>query len=80
MNIEQIIQDSSTLSQTANGGRLSHHLSKIVVGEITSIDTILQKTGLKAVMVNCGSEVLTTTCSADNLRLGMKTAFAKILY
>lgn len=78
MNIEQIIHDSSTLSQAAHDGQLSHHLSKIVVGEITTIDTILQKTGLKAVMVNCGSEVLTTTCSADNLRVGMKTAFAKL--
>jgi len=78
MNIELSITDSHSQSHSIDEDRTIHHLSRIVVGEITAIDTVLQSTGLKVVVVDCGSETLTTACTADNLRLGMKTAFAKL--
>ena len=78
MNIAINLDKASSKATPGGNNRLTQQLSQIVVGEITAIDTVLQSTGLKAVMVNCGSEVLTTACTADNLRLGMKTAFAKL--
>ncbi len=53
-------------------------MSKVVVGEITSIDTIIQSKGLKGVTVDCGNQLYRTVSTADNLKIGMKTAFAKL--
>ncbi len=53
-------------------------LNRIVVGEITSIDTILISEGLQGVMVDCGTSVYKTVSTKKNLRIGMKTAFAQL--
>ncbi len=53
-------------------------LDKIVVGEITSIDTILRSEGLQGIMVDCGTCLLKTVSTKKNLKVGMKTAFAQL--
>lgn len=54
------------------------NLDKIVVGEITSIDTILKSEGLQGVMVDCGTSLLKTVSTKKNLKVGMKAAFAQL--
>jgi len=52
------------------------HLNRVVVGEIISIDTILQSSGLKDITVDCGDRSYKTVTTTDDLHVGMKTAFA----
>ncbi len=52
------------------------YLNRVVIGEIISITTILQSTGLKDVTVDCGERSYRTVSTAKELQIGMKTAFA----
>lgn len=51
-------------------------LNRVVVGEVTAIRTILQSSGLKDVTVDCGDRCYRTVSTADEIQVGMKTAFA----
>lgn len=51
-------------------------LNRVVVGEIVAITTILQSSGLKDITVDCGDRSYRTVSTTDELRVGMKTAFA----
>ena len=59
----------------ANG---EQNLEKVVVGQIMSIDLIMKSTGLKGVTVDCGTGLFKTVSTANNLKVGMKTAFARL--
>ncbi len=52
------------------------YLNRVVVGEIVSINTILQSSGLKDITVNCGDRSYRTVSTTNELQIGMKTAFA----
>lgn len=56
--------------------RSGSFLNKVVVGEIISVTTILQSIGLKEITVDCGDRSYRTVSTADELQVGMKTAFA----
>jgi phenylalanyl-tRNA synthetase beta chain len=60
-------------SELAPSGK---YLNRVVVGEIVSITTILQSSGLKDITVNCGDKSYRTVCTTNELQVGMKTAFA----
>ncbi|MCP4755759.1 MAG: hypothetical protein GY866_33255 [Proteobacteria bacterium] len=53
-------------------------LNQVVVCEIQSVDTVLQSSGLKVITADCGDQLRRTVSSAANLKVGMKTAFAKL--
>lgn len=52
------------------------YLNRVVVGEITSINTILKSSGLKELTVNCGDQSYRTVSTTEDVQVGMKTAFA----
>jgi phenylalanyl-tRNA synthetase beta chain len=52
------------------------YLNRVVVGEIVSINTILQSSGLKDITVNCGDRSYRTVSTTNEIQVGMKTAFA----
>ena len=52
------------------------YLNRVVVGEIVSINTVLQSSGLKDITVDCGDKSYRTVSTTNELRIGMKTAFA----
>lgn len=53
-------------------------LSGVVVGEIKSVEPHPESKKLHLLKVDCGSEVADVVCGAPNVRVGMKTAFAKL--
>lgn len=54
------------------------YLSRVVVGEIIAINTILQSSGLKDITVDCGERSYRTVTTTKDLQIGMKTAFAML--
>jgi len=70
------LQLSST--EEANVARLKQRLEKVVVGEIIGVDTVLQSSGLQCITVDCGNEQCKTASTVENLKVGMKIAFAKM--
>ena len=54
-------------------------ISGIVVGEIKSIENHPESKKLHLLKVDCGeAELVDVVCGAPNVRVGMKTAFAKV--
>lgn len=64
--------------EEANVERMKQRLEKVVVGEIVGLDTVLQSNGLQCITVDCGTKRYKTASTVDNLKIGMKLAFAKM--
>ncbi len=73
---KQSIKTDCTPLEPSDLSGSEKHLNRVVVGEIISIDTILQSSGLKDITVDCGDHSYKTVTKIDDLHVGMKTAFA----
>ncbi len=73
---KQTINPDTTPLDPSDLSSSGEHLNRVVVGEIISINTILQSSGLKDIIVDCGDRSYKTVTTTDDLHVGMKTAFA----
>ena len=73
-----VIADKVTMSCAEVEGytQIKRTVDGVLVGEIISVEKIPDKTDLNLVTVDCGQAKYTTVCSAPNVKLNMKSAFA----